>query len=237
MLLNQNLNNLIFNKNKNISKKSHLNQIISNFKINNITQLPEFLNQSKFFFEFSNPILQTINKWNLLKDRKIKLLSRQYVDRLVLWKKYSMSLDDYFYEEHNILNKWPPEFSLSIIKTQDKVRWDGFAKEQPQYIDENELNSYLFYNENDLVIDPLLEYNKFKNRITWTDNEKQIFIEKYSNSPKDFKKISNAIQSKSIKDVIEYYFLNRIKLNLKQIDNAPKNKNKKNIRNEGIFKK
>ena len=53
-----------------------------------------------------------------------------------------------------------------------------------------------FYNNNGLIQDPLVEYNKRQLFNIWTPQEKEIFKEKYLQHPKNFGYISQFLDRK-----------------------------------------
>ena len=94
------------------------------------------------------------------------------------------------------------------------------APDQPQLMTRIRREAMCYYNTNGFVEDPEAEHRKFKNRISWSDEEKQIFVEKYVQHPKKFGIIAAALPLKSVKDVIEFYYINRYDLCLKEKEGA-----------------
>ncbi|RUS76383.1 hypothetical protein EGW08_015863, partial [Elysia chlorotica] len=75
-----------------------------------------------------------------------------------------------------------------------------------------------FVNNNGLLEDPLeihKDAQKFQTR--WTDAEKQIFREKYLQTPKNFVLISSFLPQKSVADCVQFYYLNKKDENYKQL--------------------
>ncbi|KAJ5072752.1 nuclear receptor co-repressor related ncor [Anaeramoeba ignava] len=62
----------------------------------------------------------------------------------------------------------------------------------------------------------------------WTDEEKEIFFDKYKQFPKDFPKIAQFINKKNTRQVIQFYYLNRFKLSksetAEQLQRTPRKK-------------
>jgi hypothetical protein len=68
--------------------------------------------------------------------------------------------------------------------------------------------------------------------------EKQIFLDKYRLHPRDFRKIAAGLHQKTVKDVIEFYYCNRIALNLKGIEQQSKRgRGRKKMITEGAVRK
>ena len=79
---------------------------------------------------------------------------------------------------------------------------------------------------------------KMDGYVFFTNYAKKIFYEKYGQHPREFKKIANALPGKSTKDVIEFYFLNRIPMNLHELDVRARTKgHHKKVISEGSSKK
>jgi hypothetical protein len=62
------------------------------------------------------------------------------------------------------------------------------------------------------------EHNAFCKRLYWGDAEVRVVLEKYA-----------ALPNKSVKDVIEFYFIQRIALNLKDIEVAARKRGRKKM--------
>jgi len=60
----------------------------------------------------------------------------------------------------------------------------------------------------------------------WTEEEKAIFLEKYLLYPKMFGKIATFLEDKGIEDAINYYYANKMTLNLKKLLKEQQSKRK-----------
>ena len=65
----------------------------------------------------------------------------------------------------------------------------------------------------DILSDPLGEIKK--NRSVWTKNEIDIFIKMFRKKSKDFVKIAEKLETKSVKDCVLWYYLSKKKLKVK----------------------
>ena len=74
-----------------------------------------------------------------------------------------------------------------------------------------------FTNNNGLILDPLKEYNERKFFNTWTEQEKEIFKEKFLLHPKNFGLIAQSLERKTVADCVQYYYLSKKTENYKQI--------------------
>ncbi|XP_059091907.1 nuclear receptor corepressor 2-like isoform X2 [Tigriopus californicus] len=74
-----------------------------------------------------------------------------------------------------------------------------------------------FTNNNGLILDPLKEYNERKFLNTWTDSEKEIFKEKFLQTPKNFGQIAQFLERKTVSDCVQYYYLSKKTENYKQL--------------------
>ena len=228
----------IYQQNKQLIAKSHnkvkMPPLPIKQRYKHIAQLPYYNDQisTDDTMEF---ILGTINNSFKQKDLYEKQLTAEYFMRREIWFESNFLLNEYHADAGLAVNKWPPEFEKSIIKPNDKSLISYCANDLPMYLSQTEKETMLYYDENMLVEDPVAEHEAFKRRLTWTEEEKQIFYEKYAQHPKEFKKIAAALPLKSTKDVIEYYSINRKKLNLHEVDIASRKRGKRRM-TEGGYK-
>lgn len=188
--------------------------------------------------QFLAPMLEHIADRKEREYEYNQKLCKEYIERRANWQKLSDNLNNYHKVLHASIDQWPPEFAVNRPKDNDLEKiLSVVAPDQIMYNDPEERESYLYFDENMLVEDPVLAHNQFKQRIVWTDQEKQIFMEKYALHPREFKKIANSLPGKTIKDVIEYYHNYRIKLDLKKLEVAARSKgSKRRVITEGSRK-
>ena len=81
----------------------------------------------------------------------------------------------------------------------------------PPIIHDCRQKKYLFVNTNGKIEDPLTEYKdrSLIAKISWTDEEKETFREKYILYPKNFGLISTYLERKSVCDCVQYYYLSK----------------------------
>lgn len=77
--------------------------------------------------------------------------------------------------------------------------------------------NFQFKDENALVTDVALAERERKMLNQWTNEEKTIFIKKYLAFPKQFGKIAQYLDNKTVPDVVEFYFTHKHTFNLKSI--------------------
>ena len=75
--------------------------------------------------------------------------------------------------------------------------------------------SHRYDNKNGLIDDPLLEYKERKNINIWSEQEKDIFREKYLQHPKNFVLIASYLEKKTVSDCILHYYSTKKKENYK----------------------
>lgn len=204
-------------------------------KYRHISQLPLFHQEIEENHEYIDPVVQTILQRKKQTELKGRQLAQEYAQRREKWTESNSLLETYQLEIHEKVDLWPPEFSKALIKGNDRSCVQYAAKDNmmEMYLDPEEKEAMLYYNENGLVEDPVAEHDAFRHRVSWTEQEKQIFHEKYRAHPKEFKKIAAALPTKTVKEVIEFYFINRRKMNLKEADTAQRKRGKKRIITEG----
>lgn len=167
-----------------------------------------------------------------------KVLTQKYVQAKEAWEKPNKLIDEYGSRVDTKSETWPPEFNMDIPKIDDSVRLKWCAPDREMILSQKQKEAECFYDMNGFVKNPIDSHNEYKARISWTEEEKNIFIEKYRQYPKDFRKITAALPEKTHKDVIEYYYLKRYEFNLKQSEAAAKKRGgKKKVISEGSNKK
>jgi hypothetical protein len=212
-----------------------------------LSQLPTGVRLFKRVVEFP------LYRQTLLAQRQniVALFECQYHARVILNEHESTLADRYrsIMETHGVLGKAMEEYSArtgtssgdidEVATTVDdaaRLRWT--APDQQMYLSQRERTIHCYYDMNGFVEDPPFKHAEFKGRISWTDEERDIFLEKYGQHPKDFRKIQAALPEKSHKDVIEFYYLKRYELNLKELGAAAKKRGgKKKVISEGVAKR
>ncbi|CAJ0841369.1 3739_t:CDS:2 [Entrophospora sp. SA101] len=87
---------------------------------------------------------------------------------------------------------------------------------------------------NSFVLDPISFYEiNVDFNVNWTNQEKETFYEQFKLYPKNFGKIVAAIENKSFKNCVLYYYQNKKALNLKEL--IPKNGRAVGQSNIGIY--
>lgn len=74
-----------------------------------------------------------------------------------------------------------------------------------------------YLNRNSLVEDLSAEYKDRQLNNIWTEQEKEIFREKYLQHPKNFGVIASHLERKSVADCVQYYYLTKKSENYKQL--------------------
>lgn len=66
-----------------------------------------------------------------------------------------------------------------------------------------------FYDNNRFVEDPAREHLEYKNRVVWSEQDKEKFLDLFWTFPHQFQHISTHFPDKTCKDMIEYYYLTK----------------------------
>jgi hypothetical protein len=128
------------------------------------------------------------------------------------------------------------EKATTVVDDAARLRWT--APDQPMYLSDKDRRIHCYFDRNAFVVDPVAVHLEFKTRTSWTDDERDIFIEKYGQHPKEFKRINAALPEKTYKDVIEFYYLKRYELNLKEVGAVAKKRGgTKKVISEGVAKR
>ncbi|KAL1432156.1 hypothetical protein MTO96_013491 [Rhipicephalus appendiculatus] len=87
----------------------------------------------------------------------------------------------------------------------------------PVIVDLQERRRPRYCDHNRLVRDMAATHSEHQKQSTWTDQEKEIFLEKFAEFPKDFGKIASFLEKKSVSECVRYYYLTKKKENPKQL--------------------
>ena len=167
-----------------------------------------------------------------------KELAKQYVRLKDIWEEPNRLIDEYGDRVDIKSEQWPPEFPTENPIIDDAARLKWCAPDRTMFLSQNQKISDCFYNKNGLVTDPVAAHDEYRSRLVWTDEEKRIFVEKYRQYPKKFSKICAALPEKCHKDVIEFYYLKKYELNLKDNEAALKKRGgRRRVISEGSAKK
>lgn len=204
-----------------------------------ISDLPLYKTTIQDIQEIVAPVFAAHFRSRELIKQKQEDLAKWYVDSLQNNKYLQKKVDDYNDRVYSVSENWPPEFPKGkTTKPDDEeelLKWT--AKDQPMLMTKTRLMTNCYYNTNGFVPDPVSAHEEFKNRISWSEDEKQKFVSKYMQHPKKFRLIADSLPLKSVKDVIEFYYVNRYKLSLKEKETARRKRGgKKKVISEGSAK-
>ncbi|KAF2358361.1 N-CoR GPS2-interacting domain, partial [Trinorchestia longiramus] len=96
----------------------------------------------------------------------------------------------------------------------EEKKMRSYAVIPPIVLDEVRRN-YRYHSKNGLIKDPVAEYKEHKNINTWSEQEKDIFREKYLQHPKNFVLIASYLEKKTVANCIHYYYSTKKKENYK----------------------
>jgi hypothetical protein len=202
----------------------------------NLTDLPGFWNvisahKSKLSVLFSAQITYQL----LMKERQealAKVFCERQAQSVIAFRK----IDEYAAKVTGVGDDTLSEDSLQGKPKSDspEVMTPLFAMDQPMLLSKAQQMAGCYYDMNGFVPDPQAEFDEYRARISWSDEEKRKFIVKYSQYGKNFHLIASSLPLKSVKDVIEFYWLNLHPLNLKEKEIARRKRGgKKRFISEG----
>jgi hypothetical protein len=189
-----------------------------------IVSLPALGASFRAHEDLLEPMFTVVRNW--------RLVTLQKASQLALWEQFSAALSDYARESRTLIDSWPPEF-VRTPKAGEPMDSDALM-----YLDAMEAENYCFFDMNRFVPDPVKARSEYRMRIAWTQSEVKTFVERYTQHPKEFKRIAAAFPGTSVKDVIESYSIHQIDLNLKDVEvSARKRGRKKVLVSEGRMRK
>ncbi|KAL3933957.1 MAG: hypothetical protein SGPRY_000052 [Prymnesium sp.] len=90
------------------------------------------------------------------------------------------------------------------------------ARDTPMILEPMRSLLVRFETRNGFVEDAVGEERERKKRCVWTEREKKIFVDKWMGYPKNFRKIKSFLEWKSVSDCVNFYYINKHKLDLKR---------------------
>ena len=154
------------------------------------------------------------------------------------WLKTCDVVDEYSARVDDKNDDWPPEFPKGKTKSENLAEVTKLtAPDQPMIMTGLRKMNYCYYDMNGEVLDPKAAHDEFRARISWSDEEKRKFVAKYTQHPKKFRLIAESLPLKTVKDVIEFYYVNKYMLSLKDKEAARRKRGgKKKVISEGSAK-
>lgn len=207
-------------------------------KFRHIGDLPEFKQTVNTQSEILVPLFAIrFGEKDVLEQKKLELVDT-YLALDEPYKHTCELIDEYNARTGEKSEHWPPEFTFDRAPADDVARLKWVAQDTPMILSKKDKIERAYYDTNSYVANPEETFEGFKNRLAWTEDERQTFVEKYRQHTKDFAKIAEALPEKTVKDVIEFYYLNRYHMNLKENEAASKRRGgKKKVITEGTNKK
>ena len=206
-------------------------------KFRHIVDLPQYKKTIETEQELLVPIFATRFAEKDILLEKEEELAQKYKEYDAQWQDRKKLIDEYNARTGEKSEIWPPEFTFDAPVLDDNQRLKWTANDIPMILSKTEQRDRFYYDTNSFVADPEKEFSEYKNRLVWTEEERQTFVDKYRQHPKDFAKIADALPEKTIKEVIEFYYLNRYKMNLKENEGLSKRRGgKKKVVTEGTKK-
>ncbi|KAH0794909.1 Myb-like DNA-binding domain containing protein [Histomonas meleagridis] len=206
------------NKEKKIeSEKLTLINTQDTSKYSQIMDIPTYRQKTREYYDLVTPLffVQMLNK-EIIEEKK-QSLAQIYVEIQKNWLRGSKAIDEYSTRVDDCHENWPPEFPKGRTKSNNLEEVMKYtAPDQPQFMTMVRKRTNCFYNTNGFVEDPEAAHNEFKNRISWSEEEKEKFVTKYMQHPKKFHIIAKHLPLKCVKDVIEFYYVSRYTLSLKE---------------------
>lgn len=171
-------------------------------------------------------------------QEKQKELADKFRKRRKQWLKTCDVVDEYGARVDDKNDDWPPEFPKGKTKSEnltEVMKWT--APDQPMIMTGLRKQLYCYHDMNGEVSDPQAAHDEFRARISWSDEEKRKFVAKYTQHPKKFRLIAESLPLKTVKDVIEFYYVNKYMLSLKDKEAARRKRGgKKKVISEGSAK-
>ncbi|KAK8892362.1 hypothetical protein M9Y10_029588 [Tritrichomonas musculus] len=203
-----------------------------------INDLPLYKTTIQDIKEMVAPVFAAHFKSRELIKQKQEYLTKCYLEIHEESKHLRDKVDDYNIRVDSVSENWPSDFPKGKTKTENEeelAKWT--APDQPMLMTQTRLITNCYYNTNGYVPNPVEAHEEYKNRISWSDDEKKKFVSKYMQHPKKFRLIADSLPLKSVKDVIEFYYVNRYTLSLKEKETARRKRGgKKKVISEGSAK-
>ena len=96
-----------------------------------------------------------------------------------------------------------------ISQLQAAERLKTLVRLPPMILEDNERRWRGFNNNNSLIVDPKAELEREERTLMWDSKEKDIFLEKFMQYPKDFRKIATFLPHRTTADCVVFYYKNQ----------------------------
>ena len=113
-----------------------------------------------------------------------------------------------------------PSVNASTIEQDLEVEEDKMRKSSviPPIMYNAWQRKHQYFNQNGLIKDDAAEFYKERTKMPdWSADEKQIFIEKFTQSPKNFGFISSFLENKTTEQCIQFYYMTKKTENYKNL--------------------
>ena len=206
-------------------------------KYRHLVDLPQFKKTINDHKELLTPLYAAkFAEKDILLEKEDELAAK-YNELSEPWEERQKIIDEYNDRTSEKTENWPSEFKFDRPVLDDAARLKWAAQDTPMILSKRQQIDRCYYDTNSFVADPVQEFKDYKQRLSWTEEEKKIFVEKYTLHPKDFALIADSLPDKTIKEVIEFYYLNRYHMNLKENEGAARRRGgKKKVVTEGSKK-
>jgi hypothetical protein len=215
MFLCESIIDSVITDNRQRKKESAISEAPTKFR--HILDLPHFREIIREQSQNVSALYVThVTKKEIIREKQIAL-AHQFCQYHEHWTEMCDRVDEYSTRVRILPDKWPPEFPKGRTKSdnpEDLRKW--MAPDQPMYMCRSSAMAGCGLDGCGLVDDPVLEHEEFRGRLTWSEEEQKKFLSKYTQHPKKFRLIAESLPLKSVKDVIEFYYVNRYRLSLKE---------------------
>ena len=128
-------------------------------------------------------------------------------------KKHTSANESATSEQQPALTSNPPEQELEV--EEDKMRKSSII---PPIMYDVWQRKHQYFNQNGYIRDDAAEFYKERSKMPdWSPEEKQIFIEKFTQSPKNFGFISSFLENKTTEQCIQFYYMTKKTENYKNL--------------------
>jgi hypothetical protein len=207
------------------------------YQVRRLVELPLFRQMIATQYANVLPLFESEFMHKALLCEREQQLAEQYIELHGKWLHAVDIMGEYSARTEARFMVWPPEFpAMDAPKVDTALRLRWTAPDQRMFLSRKERRANAYYDMNGFVPDPQAAHDEFKARVCWTEEERVIFVEIYRQHEKDFKRIKAAIPGKTYKEVIEFYYLNRYPLNLRDSEGARK-RGKRKVILEGAVKR
>ncbi|XP_047470502.1 uncharacterized protein LOC125026244 [Penaeus chinensis] len=178
------------------------------------TDTEVYMENKRQYAGFKRRLMEYFKKRHAEKNSRDAHLTQTYSKLMTEWLKKVEKVSSRHGLRRDAGLMAPKLIAFSHTPQNEDKKMRAYAVIPPILLEEKK-RQHRYNNRNGLIEEPIAEYKDHKNINIWTEQEKEIFRDKYLQHPKNFVAIGSYLERKSVSDCIQYYYSTKKKENYK----------------------